>query len=133
MSAQAGEQSQAIEQAASVSLKQFVWAAIKLNLVASGFLVVQWLLLGINTSAITFPEVLALSFLMSWQFVRRAPGALSLWHGAVLGVMASVLRTGFIFFFMPGGIALFGTLAFILPNTLILLGCIAGAFLASRR
>jgi len=94
---------------------------------------VQWLLLGIETGVVILPEVFALSFLMSWRFVRPVSPSLSLWHGALLGVVANVLRTVFIYVFVPGGIVMFGTLPFILPGVLILLGCIAGGFFASRR
>jgi hypothetical protein len=113
--------------------KPILWSAIKLNVAISGFLVIQWLLFRVNTSAIVLPEVAALSFLISWRFEMREAPSRSLWHGAMLGVIASVLRTGFILLFMPGGIVLFATLSVILPITLIFLGCVAGGFLASRR
>jgi len=131
MRTKAGEQSQVLEPT-DFPTKQFVWAAIKLNVVIGGFLVVQWLLLGIETEVVILPEVFALSFLMSWRFVRPGSPSLSLWQGMLLGVVANVLRTGFIYVFVPGGIVRFGTLPFILPGVLILLGCIAGGFFASR-
>ena len=126
----AAEESQAAEQPAEVPWKRITWKGLQLNLAIGIFLIMQRRLLGVSEGILPLAEVFGLSLLISWQFVAREAPSRFLWHGITLGVMAIVLRMG-VGFLLPG--VNFLSLEFILPATQILLGCMAGALVASRR
>lgn len=62
---------QAREHSGGLRWRRIISAAVRLDLAIAGLLVMQWLLLNVNSSVIVLAEVLALSFLMSWRFVAR--------------------------------------------------------------
>ena len=124
------EESQVAEHSAGVPWRRITWKALQLNLATGVFLLLQWRLLGVGDGLIPLAEMFGLSFLISWRFVTREAPSRFLWHGITLGVMAIVLRM-VVLFLIPAGNIL--SLEFILPSTQTLLGCMAGALVASRR
>jgi|SRR5688572_4450474 len=79
--------------------------------------------------------IFVLSVLLSWKIMVRVRdvSSPSVSHGVLLGIVANVFYIGWTVMTMPEGSDVMVTFESALGSTMILLGCIAGGFLASRR
>jgi len=72
-----------------------------------------------------------LGFLVSWWVVRKVPGR-RLLHGALIGVLATIIYVGLCMTNPDGGIAsvvaMYGPVLFVVGNGLRIVGTIAGAW-----
>ena len=72
-----------------------------------------------------------LGFLVSWWIVRKVPGR-RLLHGALIGILATIIYVGLCMTNPDGGIAavitIYGPVLFVVGNGLRIVGTIAGAW-----
>ena len=72
-----------------------------------------------------------LGFLVSWWVVRKVPGR-RLLHGALIGILATIIYVGLCMTNPDGGIAsvvaMYGPVLFVVGNGLRIVGTIAGAW-----
>jgi hypothetical protein len=129
MSTKDGEASQARGQSIGIPWIRIIAAAVLLDLSVFTLLIVQWTLFGWDSGFVPHLGVVGLSFLISWQVVRKAPSQFLL-NAALIGLIANVFRIAVGAFFIDVKTAVVAALPL---STVILLGCVAAGRLASRR
>jgi hypothetical protein len=74
---------------------------------------------------------LVLGFLVSWWVVRKVPGR-RLLHGALIGILATIIYVGLCMMNPDGGlasvVAMYGRVLFVVGNGLRIVGTVAGAW-----